>query len=173
MLQPVHQNITDHPTPLLKIIDHLKNTSERAAEQGSDGVKTYRYDHPAQQLRDKVCACGCSQSFQTSNNRQKYINPAHRQRAYRNRQKSALSAICGHCGQPIAGKRSDAKFCSNSCTVMAHRVKREQLIDYLTSGGMSRIEVMDRLELEGMRSITNQLKQAGIQYSYELKQWGK
>lgn len=31
---------------------------------------------------------------------------------------------CGHCGKSIAGKRSDAKWCSTSCRVMASRARK-------------------------------------------------
>jgi len=80
-----------------------------------------------------TCQCGCNQQFIALNNRHKYLDSKHRQRAYRNRLRTAISSDCRqceHCHTPLPEKaHKSKKYCSTTCRQIAYRNRRKSAIE--------------------------------------------
>lgn len=143
-------NATIETQSLLKIVERLKTDSDKSDSRVVGSVNAKRY---TQLSTVKTCACGCSETFTTSNIRQKYVDNAHRQRAYRKRKQAAHIAKCGYCGAGISHKKNTAKYCNDSHRRMAHRQRKNDLIMSLVNRGVSIDTVLDACDMHGISAL--------------------
>ncbi len=84
------------------------------------------YEHYTWEVRKILCG-GCHQFFYTRIHAKKYCNNATCGRIanYRHQREKRLQArqnrMCPICGKSFTPKRSDAKYCSNTCRQKAYR----------------------------------------------------
>lgn len=79
--------------------------------------------------------------------------------------------ICLHCGIVFIPRRSDQKFCSTSCRVASHQMKKRQLTAAVAAGKPD--TAVGKLAETGKSGEAKQLlKQAGVSIGTELLSHG-
>ena len=125
-------------------------------------------------LTIKSCACGCGESFITTQKHQKYVDSVHRQRAYRVRNSTATSTekLCLWCASSNMPKAKTARFCSQSHRVMSYRKQRQGMLTTFAQFSCISLddahEIVDRVGAKSMRLV---LEDANYQYDYRNRVW--
>lgn len=85
-----------------------------------------------------LCACGCGKSLEGLRADAKYYSNTCRTRHYRERngivtKKPPQEKVCQYkkCGQPIIGRRADAKYCCPNHQKLAFHFRKEARINML------------------------------------------
>jgi hypothetical protein len=109
---------------LWRLVAHLAKEAEPVARErartAAQSVPLARLAERRRQIRRASALAGWLSS---------YLDGEARRAARRKGPRAPHALACQWCSRPFAAKRSDARFCSGSCRVAAHRERAEQHIE--------------------------------------------